>query len=109
MSKKIKLLLILIALTLGIPYIKTAMIYIGIFELFSANFIKTKLFDIFNLFSIPVPNIMLIMMAEIFWPFVLTLSIMKGCKYFKKNNLMHPAAIAAGFWIILNGSSILIS
>jgi hypothetical protein len=104
-----KRLLILITLTLSIPYIQNLMIYIGIFELYSTDWIKAQLMNILSFFLIPAPQLMLIMVAEIFWPFVFTVLVMKGCQFFKKNQLIHPAALAAGFWLILNGSSILIS
>jgi hypothetical protein len=109
MSRQIKILLLLLILTFSIPYIKILMIYLGIFQLMTANLIKATLLDILNIFSLTVPNVMLILIAEIFWPFIITVSIQKLFEFLKKKPLLHPVATAASLWVILNGSIILIS
>jgi len=109
MSRPIKILLVLLLLTLSIPFIKILMIYLGIFQLMSANFIKSILVNILNMFSLSVANVWLIIIAEIFWPFFITVAIQKTCGFLKKKPLIHPVALATSLWVILNGSIILIS
>lgn len=108
MFKNKKLLILLAVLVITIPWIKSLMIYLAIFNLVSANFIKNLLISILHYFSISIPNVILIIVAQIFWPFTITVIVDKIFKWRKAKHLLHPVALASGLWIILNGSALLI-
>jgi hypothetical protein len=103
-----KLLILLSLLVLSIPWIKNVMIYLAIFNLLSANFIKNLLHNFLDYFSISMPNVILIVIAQIFWPFTITVIVDRLIKWRKAKHLLHPVALASGLWIILNGSALLI-
>lgn len=108
MSRKTHLIIIFLVLTLGIPYIKIMMLYSGIIQLACANFIKNTCMAISHHFSIELPMIIWIVIAESFLPFVLTIAIERLFNWQKWSLKMHPATLATSLWLILNGSNLLI-
>lgn len=108
MSKSIPLFICFLVLTLGMPYIKVMVIYSGILQLACANFIKNFLVSVTHYFSLELPMIVFIVIAESFLPFLLTIAIEKLLKWRKFPLKIHPATLAASLWLILNGSNLLI-
>jgi hypothetical protein len=84
------------------------MIYIGILNLYSIDLIKNLLLKVFHYFSLATPNVILIIIAQIFWPLLITYGLDRWCQWHKNNLIIHPVALATGLWIILNGSVLLI-
>ncbi len=67
MSKSLPLFICFLILTLGMPYIKVMVIYSGIFQLACANFIKNFLVSVTYYFSLELPMIVFIVIAESFF------------------------------------------
>ena len=108
MSRKVKLLSLFIFLIFSIPYIKSLMIYIAILNLYSIDFIKNLLLKVFHYFSFATPNVILMIIAQIFWPLLITYCLDRCSQWRKRKLIIHPVAFATGLWIILNGSVLLI-
>ncbi|MDQ5884542.1 MAG: hypothetical protein QG556_882 [Pseudomonadota bacterium] len=108
MSKSLPLFICFLVLTLGMPYIKVLVIYTGIIQLACANLIKNLLISMTHYFSLELPMIIFIIIAESFLPFMLTIAIEKLMKWKRITLKIHPATLAASLWLILNGSNLLI-
>jgi len=104
--KKYTLLALFLVLVVSVPLIKWLLIKTVIININSINIIKTLLIAGFNYLGLTIPHYIINILAETFWPLVITIATDIVYKLRKKKHFLHPAAMSSFLWIILNGSTI---